>query len=170
MKKDFVMALKENRLVALSLEDKIKGLYQRVDSLELKDATEVYLEALEFPVLIAKKVLQDQNNKEVDVYLVSSDLTLDTDGMFKIYQKRWKIEEFFKSMKSNCSYSKSPTQTVTTQSNHFFCSVYAVFKYEMMRLNTNLNHFALKSKIYLSAMKTAMVQLQLFKNLDNFVY
>lgn len=170
MKKDFVMALPENRLVALSLKDKIKGEYQRVDSLELKEATVVYLESLEFPVLIAKKVLQDQNGKEVDVYLVSSDLTLDTDNMFKIYQKRWKIEEFFKSMKSNCSYSKSPTQTVTTQCNHFFCSVYAVFKYEMLRLNTNLNHFALKSKIYLSAMKTAMAELQEFKKLDNFIY
>ena len=84
LKKDFVMALKSNRLVALSLEDKKLGKYQRVDSLELKESTKVYLESLDFPVLIAKKVLQDQNKKDVDVYLVSSELTFDTDGMFNI--------------------------------------------------------------------------------------
>lgn len=170
LKKDFVMGLKSNRLVALSLEDKIKGQYQRVDTLELKEATKVYIESLEFPILIAKKVLQDQNGKDVDVYLVSSDLAFDTDGMFKIYLKRWKIEEFFKSMKSNCSYSKSPTHTVRTQSNHLFCSVFAVFKFEMIRLNTNLNHFALKAKIYLNSIKKAMTELKMFRRLDNFYY
>lgn len=170
LKKDFVMALKSNRLVALSLDHKKLGRYQRVDSLELKEATKVYLESLDFPVLIAKKVLQNQNKKDVDVYLVSSELTFDTDSMFNIYLKRWKIEEFFKSMKSNCSYSKSPAHTVRTQSNHLFCSSFAVFKYEMLRLNTNLNHFALKAKIYLSSVKKAMAELKLFKQMDNFYY
>jgi hypothetical protein len=40
----------------------------------------------------------------------------------------------------------------------------------MIRLNTNPNYFALKSKIYLNAMKVAIQQLQLFKILDNFEY
>ena len=100
LKKDFVMAIKSNRLVCLSLDDKMNGRYLKISSLELKDATQVYIQGLDFPILLCKKVLKDQNEKSVDVYLVSSNLTLDTDGVFEIYQKRWKIEEFFKSMKS----------------------------------------------------------------------
>lgn len=170
LKKKFVMSLKSNRTVALSVEDKKAGNYLSIESLKLKEATRIYIEGLDFPLMLCKKVLKDQNNKEVALYLITNDLNLDKDKILQIYQKRWNIETFYKSMKSNCSYSKSPTHTVRTQANHFFCSVYAVFKYEMIRINTNLNHFALKSKIYLNAMKTAMTELQLFKNLDNFNY
>lgn len=170
LKKKFVMSVKSNRKVCLSVEYKKAKNYISIETLELKKATEVYIEGLNFPLMLCKKVLKDKNNKEVAIYLITNDLNLDEDKMFEIYQKRWNIETFYKSMKSNCSYSKSPTHTVRTQCNHFFCSVYAVFKYEMIRLNTNLNHFALKSKIYLNALKIAMSELQIFKSLDNFRY
>lgn len=170
LKKMFVVSLKTNRTVALSIEDQKAGNYVSIESLELKEATEIYLEGLDFPLLICKKILKDQEDKEVAIYLITNDLSLDADKMLEIYRKRWNIETFYKSMKSNCSYSKSPTHTVRTQSNHILCSVYAVFKFEMIRLNTNLNHFALKSKIYLKAMKTAMAELWEFKKLDNFNY
>lgn len=170
LKKKFVMSLKSNRTVALSLEDQKAGNYVGIESMELKDATEIYLEGVDFPLLICKKILKDQEDKEVAIYLITNDLSLNSDKMLELYRKRWNIETFYKSMKSNCSYSKSPTHTVRTQANHFFCSVYAVFKYEMIRINTNLNHFALKSKIYLKAMKAAMAQLAEFKKLDDFKY
>jgi hypothetical protein len=44
-----------------------------------------------------------------------------------IYQKRWKVEAFHKSLQSNAALAKSPTRTVTTQRNHVFVSIYAVF-------------------------------------------
>ncbi|GIW22684.1 MAG: hypothetical protein KatS3mg068_1991 [Candidatus Sericytochromatia bacterium] len=170
LEKKFVMSVKSNRKVCLSMEDKKTKNYISIENLDLKEATEVYIEGLNFSLKLCKKILKDKNNKEVAIYLMTNDLNLDKDKMFEIYQKRWNIETFYKSMKSNCSYSKSPTHTVRTQCNHFFCSVYAVFKYEMIRLNTNLNHFALKSKIYLNALKIAMNELQVFKSLDNFSY
>ena len=170
LKKKFVMSLKSNRKVALSLECQKAGNYVGIESLELKESTEIYLEGVIFPLRICKKVLKNQEDKEVAIYLITNDLNLNADKMLELYRKRWNIETFYKSMKSNCSYSKSPTHTVRTQINHFFCSVYAVFKYEMIRLNTNLNHFALKSKIYLKAMKTAMAELWKFKKLDDFNY
>lgn len=170
LKKKFVMSLKSNRTVALSLEDQKAGKYVGIESLELKEATEIYLEGVDFTLMVCKKILKDQEDKEVAIYLITNDLSLNADKMLELYRKRWNIETFYKSMKSNCSYSKSPTHTVRTQANHFFCSVYAVFKYEMIRINTNLNHFSLKSKIYLKAMKTAMTELWEFKKLDNFNY
>lgn len=102
------------------------------------------------------------------MYLVSSDLTLDDDAIGTIYAKRWKIEEFHESMKSNCSYSKSPTGTVRTQSNHFFCSVYSFFKLESIKIKTKVNHFAMKRNIYLKALKTALYELQNLKTFSKF--
>lgn len=170
LKKMFVMPVKSNRNVSLSIKDKKAGNYVSVDSLELKEEITVYLEGMDFPLILSKNILKDQNKKEVSIYLVTDDLSLDSNKMLEIYQKRWNIEVFFKSMKSNCSYSESPTHTVRTQSNHFFCSVYSVFKYEMIKINTNLNHFCLKGKIYLNAMKLAMKEICNLNQLDNFKF
>lgn len=48
LKKDFIMALKSNRNVALSEDDKSKGKYQRIDQLEIPEGTTktVYLETV----------------------------------------------------------------------------------------------------------------------------
>ncbi|SDW20938.1 DDE superfamily endonuclease [Nitrosomonas communis] len=38
-----------------------------------------------------------------------------------IYEKRWKVEEFHKSLKSNAALAKSPTRMVITQWNQCLC-------------------------------------------------
>ena len=132
MKKDFIMAYKATTHLFLSKEDMQDGLNIDVESLKDKECILVYIKGVEFPLKLSKHVLKDQDNKKIALYLITSDLTLDSENMRKLYEKRWllsyvevwKIKEFFKSMKSNCSYSKSPTGTVKTQINHFFCSVY----------------------------------------------
>jgi hypothetical protein len=63
------------------------------------------------------------------------------------------------SLKQNASLEKSPTRTVTTQRNHFYGSLCAYIKLEGLKLKTGLNHFALKSKIYLSALQSAYAAL-----------
>jgi hypothetical protein len=155
LKKDLIMAYKAPTHLFLSREDMSNGLNLDVKNLKDKESVLVYIRGVEFALKLSKQVLKDQNNKEIDIYLITSDLTLDNEGIFKLYRKRWKIEEFFKSMKSNCSYSKSPTGTVRTQINHFFCSVYSVFKLELLKIYSGHNHFALKSKIYLAGVKKA---------------
>lgn len=56
LKREFIMALKTNRKVALSLEDKRKGAYERVGSLRLKPGAvlEVHLEQVRFPLFMLK--------------------------------------------------------------------------------------------------------------------
>jgi hypothetical protein len=63
-------------------------------------------------------------------------------------------------LKQNASLAKSPTRTETTQRNHFFAAVCAFVKLETLRLKTKLNHFALKSKLYVSALQSAYGELQ----------
>jgi len=52
----------------------------------------------------------------------ASDMSLTGDGMTTLYRKRWNVEPYHKSLKQNASLEKSPTQTVTTQTNHLFAS------------------------------------------------
>ena len=77
-------------------------------------------------------------------------MTLDHERLTTIYQGRWKVEEYHKSLKVKASLAKSPTKTIRTQNNHVFSSIYAFFKLERLKLATKLNHFALRSLVCIS--------------------
>jgi hypothetical protein len=161
LKREFVMPLKENRKVALSLEEKQQGRYRAVNTLELPSGVtcQIWLEAVDFPVLLTKEVFTNKDGSTGTRYLVTSDLTLDYDRTTKLFQRRWSIEVYHKSLKQNASLEKSPTRTETTQRNHLFSSICAYVKLERMKLSTGVGHFTLKSKIYLSALKAAYAEL-----------
>ncbi|HYX71768.1 MAG TPA: transposase, partial [Nitrososphaera sp.] len=161
LKKEFVMPLKSNRKVALSKEQKRCGQYVAVSQLELPLETpaEIWLEEVPFALLLTKQVFINEDQSQGVLYLVTSDLTLSVDRIQKLYQRRWSVEEYHKSLKQNVSLEKSPTRTQTTQRNHLFSSLCAYLKLENMKWRTHLNHFALKSKIYQSALKAAYKEL-----------
>jgi len=52
--------------------------------------------------------------------------------------------------------AKSPTRTVTTQNNHLFMTIYAVFKLECLKIKHKINHFAIRAKLFIKA-KTALL-------------
>jgi transposase len=161
LKKEFVMPLKDNRKVAMSLEDAKEGLFKRVDELDLQVGvtTKIWLEDVSFPLHLIKEIFKNEDGSIGIRYLVTSDLQLDYDQIIKIYNRRWSIEVYHKSLKQNASLEKSPTRTETTQRNHLFASICAYIKLERLRMNTGIGHFSLKSKIYLSALKAAYSEL-----------
>jgi len=108
--------------VALSATDKQQGRYVAVETLVLEPHTvqEIYLEGVDFPLLLAKHVFANEDGSSGVVYLVTSDTTLPYDGLTTLYRKRWNVEPYHKSLKQNASLERSPTHTVTTQTNHFF--------------------------------------------------
>lgn len=97
------------------------------------------------------------------LYLVSIDLTLTYEQITTIYHKRWKVEEYHKSLKQHVCLCKSPTKRVRTQSNHIFASIYSFFKLEYMSLKSELNLTALRTKLYLTANRAAFNQLENLK-------
>jgi len=165
LKKDFIMPIKTNRKIALNKKDKLNGKYVTVSEFELKENTvqEIYLEAVSFPVMLIKRVFKNDDGSLGVLYLVSSDLTLTYDTMIAIYQKRWKVEEYHKSLKQHVSLCKSPTKRVRTQSNHIFAAIYAFFKLELLSLEAKVNQTALRSKIYIAANRAAMNELENMK-------
>ncbi len=165
LKKDFVMPLKSNRNLALSEQDKKEGCFQAVETLSLEHgkAQEVYLEQVSFPLLLVKQVFINKDGSQGLLYLVSSDTTLDGDRMMGLYQERWQVEEYHKSLKQNASLACSPTRTQRTQTNHFFLSLCAFVKLESLKLKTQCSHFALKQKLYMAALQAAFGQLQILQ-------
>ncbi len=162
----FVGAIKDNRTVALSEQDKEAGKFKQVSTLDIKpgEVRLVWIKEVDFPVVLAKQVYTNLDDSTGVLYLVSSDTNLNYKQITTIYKKRWKVEESHKSLKQNTSLEKSPTKMEKTQMNHIFASYIAFIKLESIKLQNRLNHFALKSKIYISAIKNAMQELLLLKN------
>jgi hypothetical protein len=160
LQKEFMMPLKDNRKVARSGEEKKHGQYVAVNRLEFQAATtqQIWLEEVDFPLLLTREVLTNEDGSVGVRYLVSSDLTLSFDQTTKLYQKRWSIEVYHKALKQNASLEKSPTRTTTTQRHHLFASLCAYVKLEALKIKTGVGHFTIKSKIYLSALKAAYAE------------
>jgi hypothetical protein len=165
LKKDFIMPIKTNRKIALNKKDKLNGKYVTVSGLELKENTrqEIYLEGVSFPLMLIRQIFKNEDGSQGVLHLVSSDLTLTYDNIKTIYHKRWKVEEYHKSLKQHVSLCKSPTKRVRTQSNHIFASIYSFFKLEYLSLKTELSQTALRTKFYISANRAAIDQLENLK-------
>ncbi|MCA1617615.1 MAG: transposase [Acidobacteria bacterium] len=161
LKKEFIMPLKSNRKVALSEADKRRGQYVAVSTLDLPEHTtrEIWLEDVPFAVLLLKQVFTNDDGSQGVRYLVTSNLTLTSDQITKLFHKRWGSEVYHKSLKQNASLAKSPTRTETTQRNHLFASLCAYVKLERFKLKTKLSHFTLKTKLYQAALQTAYAEL-----------
>lgn len=160
--KHFLMAIKSNRKISLSLEDKYQGRSQRIDTVNFTEGKPVkgWMAGVDFPVLLFRQVFKNKDGSTGILYLVCSDLACDGETLKTIYQKRWKVEVFHKTLKSNASMAKSPAHTVRTQSNHLFLSIYSVFRLEVMSLKLKMNHFQLRAKIYMSALRASFEQLR----------
>ncbi len=110
-----------------------------------------------------REVFTNEDGSQGALLLACRDTSVSAATLLPIYQKRWKVEEYHKSLKSNASFAKSPTKLPHTQSNHFFASIVAFVKLELYRTSSRLNHFALKGKLYQAALASAFQQLQKFK-------
>ena len=158
--KHFVIALKSNRTVALSDDAKRQGTFSRLDALNLpeRQAVRGYLRGLDFPVLLVRQVFTNKDGSTGVLYLACSDLESDGEGIVAIYQKRWNVETFHKTLKSHASLAKacpeldsgSPTRTVRTQGNHCFLAIYAACRLTWLSVTHGLNRVALRTRLYLS--------------------
>lgn len=162
LKKNFICPLKHNRLVALSYEDKLQGNFKHVSEIEFQTGQvyQVWLKGLGFSVALTKEVFKNQDGSTGERFLVSNDKSLNFEQMTSHYQKRWKVEELHKSLKSNLNIEKSPTQKEISQRNHIFCSLMAFIKLEKLKIKQKMNHFALKNHLYVKMIQTAMSEIR----------
>ena len=135
--KHFISEVKNNRLIATSKENKINKRFTRIDEVDLPENTLIqgWLKGHDEPLLFVRQV----------------------------FKKRWKVEVFHKSLKSNAHLAKSPTRTVRTQSNHVFMSICATFRLECLSIKNKLNPFALIRKLLINVTGSAYEELRRFQ-------
>ena len=163
--KDFVCAVKKNRLIALSEEDAQAKCFVRIEDLDWSEEMVFtgWLKDVPFPVHLVRQTFENKDGSTGTLYLASSDTTLSREALLAVYQKRWPVEVFHKSLKQNAALGKAPVRRVWTQNNHVFAALYAVFKLERLKIKRKLNHFALRSHLYIKATRVAFDELQALK-------
>ena len=146
------MPVKTDRGTALSSSDRRQGRYVRADEVMCGTDTpiKIFLEQVDFPMFFIRQVFTDKDGSEGVLYLVTDDTALTYDRITAIYCKRWNTECYHKPLKQNASSEKSPGKIVNTQTDHFSASVCAYVILEMIKFYSKLNHFALKTKIYIT--------------------
>jgi hypothetical protein len=162
LSKDFICPLKGNRLAALMPSDgAMPGNFQGLETLLIPPDTllPIRLKGVAFPVNLLKHIYTNADGSSGVIYLISSDLSLNAQTLLATYHKRWACEECHKSLQQNTAIEKSPAKRVKTQSNHVFAAFVAYLKLECIALNLNINHFALKAKLYLKAVNAAWTEL-----------
>lgn len=158
LKKKFVCPIKSNRKIALTLEERNKGKYVNISTIDIEGGSSrlISLKGYKKPLRLIKQVVKNGDDGEsIYLYLVTNDIDLSFNEVLEIYKKRWKIEEYHKSLKQNLKIEHSPTKVETSQRNHIYLSVCGFIKLEKLRLNYKMNHFAIKEKIYIEALKAA---------------
>lgn len=165
LKKHLITAMKSNMEIALSLKDKQAGKFIKMSQLpiEVGSLQKVYIRSVASPLYVCKDIFINKDDSEAILYLLTTDASLTYQQVISTYQRRWAIEDYHKSLKQNAALTKSPTKTIKTQSNHLFAAICTFVKLEKLKMEQNLNHFALKSKLYVKAIQAAFQELQRLK-------
>jgi len=154
---DFIMALKTNRSAAVSKKEASDGHFVLLPELMLgKRAVKLYLKDLDFAVRVVKKVFKHEDGSSGTLYLASSDLELDYEQIFTLYQRRWRVEQYHKSLKSNCSLGKCQASSHPAQKTHFYLATFAFLLLEKVKMTEDKNHFALMKELNILTVKYGM--------------
>lgn len=92
----------------------------------------MWLKDVSFSILLIKKIFTNEDGSVGVLYLASNDIEREAAYLYQVYQKRWRIEGYHKSVKENASLAKSPTKRVRSQANHIFASIVAFCKLEII--------------------------------------
>ena len=137
----------------------------QLNTLDLKPYTvrEISLEGVSFPLTLVKQIFVNEDGSNGVLYVVTSNVSITYDDIVERYRKRWNIEPYHQSLKQHASLDRSPTPTVTTQTNHFFAARYGSIKRERLKIMTKRNHVALKATLYAHAVRSSFAMVREFQ-------
>lgn len=157
----FIMALKSNRLAATSYKEAESGIYKSLEVCMLgKCAVKLYFKEVDFAVKVVKQVFKNGDGSSGTLYLATSDLSLAKEEVLRLYQRRWRVEQYHKSLKSNCSLGKCQASSQGAQKTHFYLAVLAFLQLEKARVCRGHNHFHLIKEINIATVKYGLKVIQ----------
>ena len=163
LNKLFVFAMKKNRCFKFPNEDFKQFRKLSSSNFMPNKVYQIELKGCDFPIYLSRQVFKNEDGKETSLYLITNDEFLNYENTIKVYQKRWDIEVYHKSLKQNCSLGKSLVRTVKTIIGHVFASIYAYYILEKIKIKTKENQFQIKTRYYLGGLKKVFTQLKNLK-------
>lgn len=82
-------------------------------SLEPDRLYRVHLKEVPFAVSVVRRVFTNEDGSSGERYLMTSDETATSEALRAAYHRRWRVEEYHRSLKQNASLAKSPTRLVS---------------------------------------------------------
>ena len=82
-----------------------------------------------------------------ELLLLTTDTGLSYQQMLTLYQKRWGVEDYHKTLKQSASLECCPARSLTTQTSHILASVCGFIKLESLKLVASTSRFALKGRL-----------------------
>ena len=113
--------------------------------------------------MVTRQVFKNGDKSTGEIYLITNDLSLTSNHIEDIYQKRWNIETYHRSIKQNASLTKSPTSIAATQLNHIGLSIGAFCELEKLKLASKKNHYVLKRKMLIAANQASLKEIRRMK-------
>ena len=152
-------------MAALSEEDHQANRFTPIEALPWQEETLFtgWLNDVPFPVLLVRQVFTNKDDSTGMLYPACSDTTVSRGLILATYHKRWPVEVSHKSLKSNAALGKAPVRRVVTQNNHVFAVFYTIFKLEYLKMKPRLNHFAMRSHLYLKTIRVTFDELLTLK-------
>ena len=75
IKKYFILALKSNRLIAVSQEDKLQGRFHRIDSLDWSGSPIcAWIKTMDVAILLHRQIFINKDGSEGILYLINNDI------------------------------------------------------------------------------------------------
>jgi len=169
LKKKFIFGIKSNRIVSLIDDDGTHAqsfVALKSANLEENKAYRVRLKGIKFPLMLVKKVFKNGGKGNIGtLYLISNDMEVTGGQHYERYQRRWRIEEYHRSLKQYASLRKSPSRKEKAQSNHIILSLMAYSELELLGISTKKGSHALRYEILIKSNMAAFYELELLQKL-----
>jgi hypothetical protein len=171
--KVFIFELKDNRKVPGSEMKRNPGQFERLDQMKLPEEKpmKVRIKDLGFPVIVFRQVFRNKDGTAGERFPATNDLSLIRGPVENALQETagcGRISQKFKTECVNREFAGTPGRT---RSNHIFAAIYGYVKPEMLKHATGHNHFALKTKMYMASIRTAMLVFQkLWENTQSLAF
>lgn len=153
LKKKFIIGIRSNRLISMLASDGTHANHYvalKSANLEPDRVYRVRLKGIDFPVTLVKKVFKNGGNGPAgECYLISNDISLTAEALYRCYQRRWRVEEYHRALKQYASLGTSPSWAVRSQSNHVAASLIAYNSLVLLGISTHKSIHKIRYEIVL---------------------
>jgi hypothetical protein len=155
--KYFIFEVSKNTAICPIVGEEHEKQATQVSKMEINQENPrlVWLRTAKAKVLLYRVKFKEGHTKAREKYFISNDLSLTSASFLDLYQRRWKIEEYHKSLKQNLGLGKCQARSKSSQINHIYICIGLFFKILKSYKFDDLFLFSLKKILKIKALNAS---------------